>query len=106
MSAMSVTVKEFQVPICNSFKAKIFNDQLCYEVDLDKFSNKDNIENELKTGLILLMDFNEDRQVTYNKEHKEEVKKNYASKMTESDDNEQVYIYLDTVGKHWLIDSQ
>ena len=100
MSAMSITVKEFQVPICNSFKAKIFNDQLCYEVDLNKFSNKDNIESELKTGLILLMDFNEDRQVTYKKEHKEEVQESYASKMIESDDIEKVYIYLDTVGKH------
>ena len=27
------------ISVCNSFKAKIFNDQLCYEVDLQKFRN-------------------------------------------------------------------
>ena len=48
--------------VCNSFQAKIQDDQLCYEIDLDKFSDRDNIENELKTGFVFIMDYNEDRQ--------------------------------------------
>ena len=50
MSSMGVTTQHFDFPVCNSFQATILNDQLCYEVDLNKFSNKDNIENELKSG--------------------------------------------------------
>ena len=33
---MGVNIKQFDVPVCNSFKAKILNDQLCYEIDLNK----------------------------------------------------------------------
>ena len=65
MSSMGVRIEEFDVPVCNSFKAKVLNDQLCYEVDLNRFSNKDNIENELKSGFVFIMDYNEDRQVTF-----------------------------------------
>ena len=50
MSAMGVEIDQFVVPVCNSFQAKIMNDQLCYEVDLNKFSDKNNIRNELKLG--------------------------------------------------------
>ena len=32
MSAMGVKIDKFDVPVCNSFQAKILNDQLCYEV--------------------------------------------------------------------------
>ena len=48
MSAMGVKIDKFDVPVCNSFQAKILNDQLCYEVNLNNFSDTSNIENELK----------------------------------------------------------
>ena len=48
MSTMGVKIDQFDVPVCNSFQAKILNDQLCYEVDLKRFAAKDNIENEVK----------------------------------------------------------
>ena len=63
MTAMGVKIPHFEVPVCNSFKAKILYDQLCYEVDLNLFSNKSNINNELKTGFSFLMDYNDDRQI-------------------------------------------
>ena len=40
MSSVGVKIDQFDVPVCNSFQAKILNDQLCYEVDLSKVSNK------------------------------------------------------------------
>ena len=40
MLKMGKKIDHFDVPVCNSFQAKIINDQLCYEVDLKKFSNK------------------------------------------------------------------
>ena len=33
-------IEHFDFPICNSFKAKIIEDQLCYEVDPNKYKDK------------------------------------------------------------------
>ena len=68
LSAMGVKIENFDFPVCNSFEAKMLNDQLCYEADLNRFSNKINLHNELKLGLYIIMDYNEDRQVTYEEE--------------------------------------
>ena len=48
MSALGAKIDKFEIPVCNSFQAKILNDQLCYEIDLNKFSNKRNIDKEFK----------------------------------------------------------
>ena len=63
ISVMGVTMDMFDVPVCNSFYEKVSNDQLCYEVDLHRFSNVNNIEKELKSGLAFIMDYNEDRHI-------------------------------------------
>ena len=63
MSSMGVKIDKFDIPVCNSFQAKIFNDQLCYELDLNNFTNKHNVQEELKSGFNFIMDYNEDRQV-------------------------------------------
>ena len=64
--------------MCNSFQAKVLNDQLCYEVDPNKYKINLN-ENELKQGLKLYIDTINDRQ-------------------TKSEDTD-FMIYLDTLGK-------
>ena len=99
MSSMGVNIDYFDIPICTSFEATVLNDQLCYEVDLNKFSNKDNIDNELKLGFAFLMDFNEDRQVTFDKNTVENKEFDLASNVIESDQDDQAFIYLDTIGK-------
>ena len=48
MSSVGVKIDQFDVPVCNSFQAKILNAQLCYEVDLNWLSHKHNIKRELK----------------------------------------------------------
>ena len=97
MSAMGIKIEEFDVPVCNSFQAKILNDQLCYEVDLNKFSDKDNIEKELEIGFNFLMDYNEDRQVTFDKNISR--KFGLGNNIAASDQNQQAFVYLDTIGK-------
>ena len=62
MSSVGVKIEALDIPVCNSFQARILNDQLCYEIDLNRFSNKDNIERELKLGFNFIMNYNEDRQ--------------------------------------------
>ena len=60
MSLMGVRIEDFEMPVCNCFEATIVNDQICYEVDLNKFSQKKNIQKELKSGFAFIMDYNED----------------------------------------------
>ena len=106
MSSMGVKVDHFDVPLCNSFQAKIQNDQLCYEVDLNKFSNKANIERELELGFNFLLDYNEDRQVVLDAESSVNVSTlhdSLARSIEKSKKDQQAFIYLDTIGKLQLI---
>ena len=63
MSLVGEKIDNFSVPVCNIFQAKIRYHQLCYEVNLNKYTNQDHIEEDLNKGLIILLDYNEDRQV-------------------------------------------
>ena len=103
MSVMGERIDQFNVPVCNSFQARILNDQLCYEVDLNRFSNKSNIAKELEVGFYFLMDYNEDRQASIlewasTSAWKEE-KSGISANLLESDKNQHAFIYLDTIGK-------
>ena len=56
---------DFSVPVCNSFQAKILNNQLCYEADINRLKEKgtDNIKTALKLGLGVVLDYNEDSHI-------------------------------------------
>ena len=99
MSAMWVKIDLFDVPVCNSFQAKILNDQLCYEVDLNRFSNKENINRELELGFNFVMDYNEDRQIDLNQYQRNEMELGLASSMVELDHSQKAIIYLNTIGR-------
>ena len=63
MNALGINITGFDKPVCNSFEAVVRDDQLCYEVDLERYKDKLNIKNQLERGLAFVMDYNEDRQV-------------------------------------------
>ena len=61
-------------PVCNSFKQVMHYDQVCYEVDLNnKFKKDEDLLMYLRKGIILVLDYNEDRQIGMHGENKEEV---------------------------------
>ena len=93
-------IDHFEIPVCNSFESKIINDQLCYEIDLNKFSNKNDIDKELKTGLAFIMDYNEDRQVTFNQDSENIIDKGLVSRIHKSDDSHHAFVFLNTIGKY------
>ena len=99
MSAMGAKIEQFKVPVCTSFIPKILNDQLCYEVDLDAYKTIMNIENDIKLGLAFFMDYNEDRQVSWNKSANTSGMGSLGSLVDGSNDDENAYIYLNTIGK-------
>ena len=67
-------IEEFHVPVCNSFRPKILNKQLCYEVDINQYKNKFSASN-LKIGLTFFVDLNEDRQFSWKMEDDRNYKK-------------------------------
>ena len=89
---MGKKVKGFDNPVCDSFEAKIRNDQLCYEVDLEKFKDQKRIKEQLKSGLVLILDYNLERQSeTYNPKK--------INKLNSDENENEVHIYLDTISK-------
>ena len=61
MSIMGVKIDQFDVPVCNSFRPKIVKNQLCYEVDPNKYQKY--LNEDSKLTLKLFIDQNEDREI-------------------------------------------
>ena len=97
MTSVGFRTEEFGVPVCNCFQAKNLNDQLCYEVDLNRFSNQDNFDKELELGFNFLMDYNEDRQVTFDEEMEIE-KFDLSGNVVNSNQMKDATVYLNTIG--------
>ena len=107
-SSMGVVIEKFPVPVCSGFQARILYDQLCYEVDLERYkSNYSNVETDLKSGLVLILDNNEDREITLDENVKSndgeaiQYRHNWISGMDDSTEEDgDISIHLDTIGKN------
>lgn len=87
---IGIKIKEFNIPVCNLFSYKILNDQLCYEVDLNRF--KDSFTNQiLNQGLKLYIDRNIERQ--------------YPRGSQNNNQQNDFMIHFGTLGKHKLYKS-
>ena len=62
--AMGTQHSNFKLPVCNSFKATVKDDQICYQMDLDQYKNESDLVKQLQVGLVLYLDYNEDKQLT------------------------------------------
>ena len=62
--AMGANHSNFKVPVCNSFQPTVKDEQICYELDLEKYKNELYLVKQLQEGLVLYLDFNEDKQLT------------------------------------------
>ena len=97
MSEMGVKIDQFDVPVCDVFKAKVVKDQLCYEVDPNGLKDPFHIDRDLKRGLTLLLDYNEDRQVVFDNPtaiRKDDIYEQFI----QSKNEEEVIIHMDTIG--------
>ena len=101
ISSMGVKIDQFDSHVCNSFQPKVMNDQLCYEVDLQKFAKKKSIDNDLKSGLSFTMDYNEDRQITFYRKESG-MKQNWINRISEFNENNHAFIYLNTIGTPYI----
>ena len=87
-------IKGFDVPVCNIFKPKNHNDQLCYETDLQelKDNNNKNLMKQLEIGLTLILDYNEERQIDF----KQRSAKRSSGKAFDSNHENSVSLHLNT----------
>ena len=102
MSVMGVKIDQFDVPVCNSFQEKILNDQLCYEVDLQNLK-QENYDKDLKLGLAFLMDYNEDRNLSFYENIADSSLGSFGSKVDGSNENIHAFIYLNTIGNNYIM---
>ena len=100
MSSVGKMIDNFTDPVCTCFEARLLNDQLCYEVDLNKFSNKDNIESELEIGFNFALDYNEDRQVILDPQNnKQNCERSFAKNVLQYfHQNQNAFINFETIG--------
>ena len=91
-----------EVPVCNSFKAKILNDQLCYEVDLKEYRDSNTkFDRNLKLGLVFFMDYNEDRQVVVEEDYEDNWVDSWVQVVDHDDDDKKGFIYINTIGEYY-----
>ena len=102
---------KFDTPICDSFVSSIKNGQQCYEFEPNTLLRKKLEGNKLKPFLAFLMDYNEDRQVTFDDDDNlalwnKEINRNRSEtngglvsrRVAESHIVPHANIYLNTVG--------
>ena len=101
MSSVGIKIDQFDIPVCNCFQAKILNDQVCYEIDLNKFFDENSTD--IESGFNFIMDYNEDRQVTFNTIDSKKKRKMakialFGMAKIASKNDQEAFIYLDTIG--------
>ena len=85
-------IKEFELPVCDIFKPKRHYDQLCYETDLQRLKDSQKLDNQLKIGLTLILDYNEERQLNYNS-----ILENETVELFYQDDASSFSMFVDTI---------
>ena len=80
---MGVKIDQFEDPVCNSFRPRIKQDQLCYQVDPNNYKDKIDLTGHLSFSLFI--NYNEDKEIILEKKDTVEEKN---------------VIIIDTIGKH------
>ena len=96
LSIMGVKIDQFDVPVCKSFKAVLYKDQLCYAVDPNRF--RENFDKKQQLSLTLAIDYNKDRIFHFSsggKENKEEAQ-SFDTPFQDSSES----ITIETIGKN------
>ena len=66
MSALGRNIQGFSQPVCTAFKRIVFNDQLCYQVNVTQFQDRVERSQVYEKGISFVIDTNEDRQYSDN----------------------------------------
>ena len=89
LSSMGTKIDQMESPVCNSFKAKVIRNQLCYQVDPNKYKHQIDLQGDL--SLSLFINHNEDKEMALEN----------TETMAEDDSHEEDII-IGTIGNHFI----
>ena len=98
---------ELDFPVCDSFRETILYGQLCYEVNVNQFTDKQLTTSDLEKGLAFILDYNEDK--TFAKRATDGGPESGAESLTDQmvvfEQNEEALIFIgsiSTTSYHYL----
>ena len=97
MTVMGQKIDQFDVPVCNKFKPKMLEGQLCYQVDVNQVKDQVDGQKAKKHGLLFMMDLNEDKMIT--KYNANDLHFQPELIMEEEDKSFVENIYIETIGR-------
>ena len=101
MSIMGETNSLFDSPICNKFKPKIRNGQLCYQVNVNEVKDQIGNKDDQLIGLTFLLDYNDERmvQVKNSKSMDASLDGLYKMQNENKGNKPEAKIYIEALGK-------
>ena len=100
LSLMGTEADMFPIPVCNSFREKSFNGQLCYEADINKYKGRVDWQNSLQTGLSFVVDINEEyniKKIIFDEVTKQNSDEDLLNAFTKSEVLKTFSVHLQTI---------
>ena len=90
----------FSLPVCSSFKKRLLERQLCYQIDVNTIINETTAAGLQKGGLSLLVDANFEYDMTrVRMTPEEEVFDDFTEEFFEAEESEKIMIHIETISK-------
>ena len=101
MSVMGEKIDQFDWPVCNKFKPKMLEGQLCYQVDVNEFKDQVDGQKAIKHGMLIMMDYNQDKSIT-DVHLNGPLANDLHETLSEEDKKHGAKIYIETLGRTTL----
>ena len=98
---MSREYSNFSLPVCTSFKRRLLDGQLCYQIDVNTIINETTAAGLQKGGLSLLVDANAEYDLTslWSKTIEEEIFDDFTEEFFKAEESEMIMIHIETISK-------
>ena len=92
---------KFSIPVCTSFENRILDEQLCYQIDVNRVINETTASGLQKGGLSLLVDANAEYDLTslWSKTIEEEIFDDFTEEFFKAEESEMIMIHIETISK-------
>ena len=104
MLIMGEKIDLFDLPVCNIFRHKMLEGQLCYTVEINKLKDQVDAQEAVKQGILVVMDYNHDKVIRQNNaEGNGPLANDLHFKLRKEDSSLAAKIYIETLGRRIAI---
>ena len=91
----------FSLPVCSSFKRRVLDGQLCYQIDVNTLVPNKTAAGLQKGGLSLLVDANAEYDLSRldGKAPEEEIFDDFTEEFFEAEESHKIMIHIETISK-------